>query len=74
MFPLKKRICLISPCSSQRYGDKYNRSWPVEKYIEIIRYLSEEKGFQVIISGGRSPIETSYSEQIDNAGFEKNAS
>ena len=63
---------MISPCSSQRYGDKYNRSWPVEKYIEIIRYLSEEKGFRVIVSGGRSPIETSYSEQIDNADFENN--
>mgnify|MGYP001162687708 FL=1 len=67
-----ERICLISPCSSQRYGDKYNRSWPVEKYIEIIRYLSEEKGFRVIVSGGRSPIEISYSEQIDNSHFENN--
>ena len=68
----KERICLISPCSSQRYGDKYNRSWSVEKYIEIIRYLSEEKGFRVIVSGGRSPIETNYSEQIDNSDFENN--
>ena len=34
-----RKICLISPCSSQRYGDKYNRSWPIERYIEIIRYL-----------------------------------
>ena len=67
-----ERICLISPCSSQRYGDKYNRSWPVEKYIEIIRYLSENTGFRVIVSGGRSPIETGYSEQFDNAGFENN--
>ena len=67
-----ERICLISPCSSQRYGDKYNRSWPVEKYIEIIRYLSENTGFRVIVSGGRSPIETRYSEQLDNAGFENN--
>ena len=32
-----QRMCLISPCSSQRYRDKYNRSWPVEKYIEICR-------------------------------------
>ena len=69
---VKERICLISPCSSQRYGDKYNRSWSVEKYIEIIRYLSEEKGFRVIVSGGRSPIETNYSEQIDNSDFENN--
>ena len=69
---VKERICLISPCSSQRYGDKYNRSWSVEKYIEIIRYLSEEKGFRVIVSGGRSPIERSYSEQIDNSDFENN--
>ena len=67
-----ERICLISPCSSQRYGDKYNRSWPVEKYIEIIRYLSENRGFRVLVSGGRSPIETRYSEQLDNAGFENN--
>ena len=71
-FSPNERICLISPCSSQRYGDKYNRSWPVEKYIEIIRYLSENTGFRVIVSGGRSPIETRYSEQLDNASFQNN--
>ena len=71
-FSPNERICLISPCSSQRYGDKYNRSWPVEKYIEIIRYLSENTGFRVIVSGGRSPVEARYSEQLDNAGFENN--
>ena len=71
-FSPNERICLISPCSSQRYGDKYNRSWPVEKYIEIIRYLSENTGFRVIVSGGRSPIETRYSEQFDNASFQNN--
>ena len=65
-----RKICLISPCSSQRYGDKYNRSWPIERYIEIIRYLSENRGFQVIISGGRSSIEMRYSEQLDNAEFQ----
>ena len=66
-----RKVCLISPCSSQRYGDKYNRSWPIERYIEIIRYLSENRGFQVIISGGRSPIEMRYSKQLDNAEFKK---
>ena len=71
-FSPNERICLISPCSSQRYGDKYNRSWPVEKYIEIIRHLSENTGFRVIVSGGRSPIETRYSEQLDNASFQNN--
>ena len=65
-----RKICLISPCSSQRYGDKYNRSWPIERYIEIIRYLSENRGFQVIISGGRSSIEMRYSEQLDKAEFQ----
>ena len=71
-FSPNERICLISPCSSQRYGDKYNRSWPVEKYIEIIRYLSENTVFRVIVSGGRSPIETRYSEELDNASFQNN--
>ena len=65
-----RKVCLISPCSSQRYGDKYNRSWPIERYIEIIRYLSENRGFQVIISGGRSSIEMRYSEQLDKAEFQ----
>ncbi|MBA58553.1 MAG: hypothetical protein CMQ40_05205 [Gammaproteobacteria bacterium] len=67
-----RKTCLISPCSSQRYGDKYNRSWPVEKFVEVIRYLSEEKRLRVIVCGGRSPLEVSYCRKLNAEKFDGN--
>lgn len=64
--------CVISPCSSQRYGEKYNRSWSAENFVKIIRFLSEEKRIQVIISGGRSQVEEKYSAIFDSSDFTKN--
>ncbi len=67
-----KVTCLISPCSSQRYGKKYNRSWSVENFIEVIEYLLEQKNVQVIITGGLSETEVEYSKKIDAEYFNEN--
>jgi heptosyltransferase I len=68
----ERLTCLISPCSSQRYGDKYNRSWSSANFIEIMRYLSEERGIQTIITGGTSAIEKQYLDHFKSQNFEKN--
>ena len=60
---LDQITCVISPCSSQRYGDQYNRSWPIENYIEVIHHLIKIDT-QVIITGGNTEIEKKYSEEI----------
>ena len=68
----ERLTCIISPCSSQRYGDKYNRSWSSKNFARIIRFLSEKKGIQVIISGGSSQIEKKYSDDFNSEVFNKN--
>ena len=68
----EKQTCLISPCSSQRYGDKYNRSWSPNNFIEIIKYLSEKKGVQIIITGGTSEIEKQYRKTFNSQGLGEN--
>ena len=64
-----KVTCLISPCSSQRYGKEYNRSWPIENFIEVIEHLLEQKNIQVIVTGGLSETEVEYSKKIDSEDF-----
>ena len=60
---LDQVTCVISPCSSQRYGDQYNRSWPIENYIEVIHHLIK-MNVQIVITGGNTEIEKKYSEEI----------
>jgi heptosyltransferase I len=66
-----KTTCVISPCSaaSQRYGDKQNRSWPVENSIEVINYLLDQKNIQVIVTGGLSQAEIDYSNNLKKERF-----
>ena len=60
-----KITCLISPCSSQRYGDQYNRSWSIDNYAELIRHLLKTENVQVILTGGNSPAEQDYAKKLD---------
>jgi len=60
-----KITCLISPCSSQRYGDQYNRSWSIDNYTELIRHLLKTENVQVILTGGNSPAEQDYAKKLD---------
>ena len=41
--------CVISPCSSQRFGQTYNRSWSVENYLSVIDHLIKTYNIQVIL-------------------------
>ena len=61
----KKITCLISPCSSQRYGDQYNRSWSINNFAELIKYLISLENLQIIMTGGNSPPEQLYSKELD---------
>ena len=61
-----KITCLISPCSSQRYGDQYNRSWSINNFAELIKYLINLENLQVIMTGGNSPPEQLYSKALDD--------
>ncbi len=60
-----KITCLISPCSSQRYGNQYNRSWSINNFAELIKFLINLENLQVIITGGNSPPEQLYSKELD---------
>ena len=61
----KKITCLISPCSSQRYGDQYNRSWSINNFTELIKYLINLENLQIIMTGGNSSPEQLYSKELD---------
>ena len=52
--------------------EKYNRSWSIENFIEVIEYLLEQKNAQVIITGGLSETEVEYSKMIDAEYFNEN--
>jgi len=60
-----KITCLISPCSSQRYGNQYNRSWSINNFAELIKFLINLENLRVIITGGNSPPEQLYSKELD---------
>ena len=64
-----KFTCVISPCSSQRYGQDYNRSWPIKNFIRLIEQLTSEKKIQVILTGGNSPKEIEYSQCLNDHVF-----
>ena len=57
--------CVISPCSSHRFGETYDRSWSVENYINVIEHLIKTYDIQLILTGGATDIELSYSEKIN---------
>ena len=69
----ERLTCLISPCSSQGSGDKYNRSWPAENFVQLISFLSQKKSIHIIISGGSSATEKSYSDYFDSQKLGQNA-
>jgi heptosyltransferase I len=56
---------VISPCSSSRARNF--RNWPVDHYIEIVRYIVEDKGAAVVLTGGPTDLERTYGKQIAEA-------
>jgi heptosyltransferase I len=53
---------LISPCSNPRFRNF--RNWIAERYAAVADYAAERHGMQVLLTGGPSPLEIDYGEQI----------
>jgi heptosyltransferase I len=53
-----RRTVVISPCTSQR--SRNFRNWPVEHYVAVVRDLHERLDAHVVVTGGRSSLETGY--------------
>lgn len=54
--------CVISPCSSQRARNF--RNWSIDKYLELIDYLHNHYGAQVLLTGAPTDIEKRYAREI----------
>jgi len=53
---------VISPCSNARFRNF--RNWMPERYAAVADYAAERHGMQVLLTGGRTPLETEYGERI----------
>lgn len=64
--PSAQRICVISPCSSQRARNY--RDWSRANYAAIVRHLVEGYAATVVLSGGATPLEQDYAAALREAG------
>ncbi|MDH4022011.1 MAG: glycosyltransferase family 9 protein [Gammaproteobacteria bacterium] len=55
-------LCVISPCSSQRFRNY--RNWSVGNYATVMRHLIGTRGARVVLTGGPSALERRYGEQL----------
>jgi len=55
-------LCVISPCSSQRFRNY--RNWSVANYAAVTRHLIDRRGARVVLTGGTSALERQYGEQL----------
>jgi heptosyltransferase I len=55
-------LVVISPCSSQRARNF--RNWPVERFLEIVKYLESRHAAHVVITGGPSELEKEYGQRL----------
>lgn len=60
--PSQGRVCVISPCSSQR--PRNYRDWSVERYIEVVNHLQQDYGATVVLSGSPTAVERAYADAI----------
>jgi heptosyltransferase I len=58
-------LCVISPCSSQRFRNY--RNWSVANYAAVMRHLIEVRGARVVLTGGPTELERGYGEQLQQA-------
>jgi heptosyltransferase I len=58
-------LCVISPCSSQRFRNY--RNWSVANYAAVTRHLIEVRGARVVLTGGPTALERQYGEEIQQA-------
>jgi len=62
LIPAGKRILLISPCSSHK-----SLNWCVDRYTGVAKYVSDQHATTVVLTGGRSDLELSIGEAIENS-------
>lgn len=55
-------LCIISPCSSQRFRNF--RNWSVANYVAVTRHLRERHGARILLTGGPTELEQSYGRDI----------
>ncbi len=58
-------LCVISPCSSQRFRNY--RNWSVENYVATAEVLHERYAARIVLTGGPTEQEKDYGEQIRQA-------
>jgi len=58
-------LCVISPCSSQRFRNY--RNWSVANYAAVTRHLIEVRGARVVLTGGPTALERQYGEEIQQS-------
>jgi heptosyltransferase I len=56
-------VVAISPCSNPRFRNF--RNWRAENYAALARWLVEERGARVLVTGGLSEIEREYARTIE---------
>lgn len=57
-----RRTLVISPCSSHAL-----RNWSAERYAALADYAVTRHGMEVLLCGGRSPLELEYGTRIEEA-------
>jgi len=55
-------LCVISPCSSQRFRNY--RNWSVANYAAVMRHLIDTFGARVVLTGSPTALEMQYGEQL----------
>jgi heptosyltransferase I len=58
-------LCVISPCSNQRFRNY--RNWPATNYAAVAEHLYEEYGAHVILTGSPSDYEREYGKTIESS-------
>ena len=53
---------LISPCSNARFRNF--RNWTAERYAAVADHATQRHGMQVLLTGGRTPLEAEYGARI----------
>ncbi|MEE4185318.1 MAG: glycosyltransferase family 9 protein [Gammaproteobacteria bacterium] len=56
------RVCVISPCSSQRARNY--RDWSADRYVAVVNQLQQNYGATVVLTGSATAIERRYADAI----------
>ena len=59
------RLCVISPCTSQRFRNY--RNWPADNYVAVAEHLNEQYDARVVLTGGPTGTEREYGRKIQSA-------